>query len=259
MKPVSYKRIIAYLLDVIFVTFVGTLLTMFIPMSDKYETASQELMTAVSDYQNKKISDDVYLEKVADVNYTLNRESVAVSIVSIVLSTVYFVVVAYYMNGQTFGKRIMKIKIVSKSDKKLKMNNYLIRSLIIDSLLMNTITVVLILFLTKGAYIKVTDILSSVFGVIYIITFAMMLFRKDGRGLHDMLAGTVVISTMEGPVPEPIESDNDIKEANVIKEVKSIEKETKGKTSNANKTSKNKNSEKKEVKPKAVKEKKVTK
>ena len=145
MKPVSYKRIFAYLLDIIFITFVGALITMFIPTSEKYMEANNELIEVVNDFRDEKIDQDKYLEKVNDINYVLNHESVAVSIVSVVLSTIYFVVVAYYMNGQTFGKKLMKIKIVSSNDRKLKMNNYLIRSLIIDSILMNTLSTVLIL------------------------------------------------------------------------------------------------------------------
>ena len=53
------------------------------------------------------------------------------------------------MNGQTLGKKIMKIQIVSSENKKLSMNNYLIRSLLVDSILMNIISIITILLMNK--------------------------------------------------------------------------------------------------------------
>ena len=243
MKPVSYKRIFAYLLDIIFITFVGALITMFIPTSEKYMEANNELIEVVNDFRDEKIDQDKYLEKVNDINYVLNHESVAVSIVSVVLSTIYFVVVAYYMNGQTLGKKLMKIKIVSNNDRKLKMNNYLIRSLIIDSILMNTLSTVLILVLTKGNYIKVYDIISSVFGTIYIVTFGMM------------LAGTKVITIDDVKVSEQLSTET--LEAKVVEEkVKTKETKKKStKTSASSKTTTKKTNKPKTNKAKTTKSK----
>lgn len=136
MKPVSYKRILAYLIDIFIVICIATILTIFIPVSEEYTNQMNELNAVLEDYSSGDISETEYLEKFNDISYIVNKESVQVSIVSVVLSTIYFVVLVYYMNGQTFGKKIMKIQVVSANSKKLTMNNYLIRSLIVDSILM---------------------------------------------------------------------------------------------------------------------------
>ena len=136
MKPVSYKRILAYLIDIFIVICIATILTIFIPVSEEYTNQMNELNAVLEDYSSGDISETEYLEKFNDISYIVNKESVQVSIVSVVLSTIYFVVLAYYMNGQTFGKKIMKIQVVSANSKKLTMNNYLIRSLIVDSILL---------------------------------------------------------------------------------------------------------------------------
>ena len=227
MKPVSYKRILAYLIDIFIVICIATILTMFIPVSEEYVNQMNELNEVLEDYSSGDILETEYLEKFNDISYIVNKESVQVSIVSVVLSTIYFVVLAYYMNGQTFGKKIMKIQVVSANSKKLTMNNYLIRSLIVDSILMNTISIVTILFLEKSSYLKVYDATSTIFGAIYVVIFAMILFRQDGRGLHDLLANTKVISLNDKKVlnEETIKEEKKATKKEVIKDAEIIEKE----------------------------------
>ena len=91
----------------------------------------------------------------------------------------------------------MKLKIVSSNKKKLTMNNYLIRGLVINSILMNILEIIFILVLNKQAYLRVNDIITYIFGITYIITFGMILFREDKKGLHDYLAGTRVVSVKD--------------------------------------------------------------
>ena len=226
MKPVSYKRILAYLIDIFIVICIATILTIFIPVSEEYTNQMNELNAVLEDYSSGDISETEYLEKFNDISYIVNKESVQVSIVSVVLSTIYFVVLAYYMNGQTFGKKIMKIQVVSANSKKLTMNNYLIRSLLVDSILINTISIVTILFLEKSSYLKVYDVISTIFGAVYVIIFAMFLFRQDGRGLHDLLANTKVISLNDNKVlnEEAVKEDKKNKKE-IIKDAEIIEKE----------------------------------
>lgn len=227
MKPVSYKRILAYLIDIFIVICIATILTIFIPVSEEYTNQMNELNAVLEDYSSGDISETEYLEKFNDISYIVNKESVQVSVVSVVLSTIYFVVLAYYMNGQTFGKKIMKIQVVSANSKKLTMNNYLIRSLIVDSILMNAISIIAILFLEKSSYLKVYDVTSTIFGAIYVVIFAMILFRQDGRGLHDLLANTKVISLNDKKVlnEETIKEEKKETKKEVIKDAEIIEKE----------------------------------
>ncbi len=277
MKPVSYKRIFAYLIDVIIIAFVGVLIGYIVPVSDKYEESSDELMEVISDYTDKKIEEDEYINKVNDISYTLNKESVPLSIISVVLYTIYFVVIPYYNNGQTFGKKIMKLKIVSNKGKKLSMNNYLIRALIVDSILSSIIGVITILVLSKASYIETYNIVSYAFTCLYIITFAMILFSKDGRGLHDYLARTkvVVVDDLGNPVQEEKvkeeSKDEEVEDADIVetkeveekeetkKEVKEEREEKKVTKKETPKKVQNKNTKKKSETTKKSSTKKTTK
>ena len=195
MKANSYKRVLAYLVDVMIISFVSLLLTYFIPTSENYNKLNKEFENLTIDYRNQEVTMEEYLEKGTDINYQLNKEAVPQTIVSTVLSIIYFVVLAYFMNGETLGKKLMKIKITSNNDKKLTMNNYLIRALVIDSVLMKIITIITILLFSKDIYLTSYNIISYVFSLVYIVSLAMILFSKNGRGLQDILANTKVIST----------------------------------------------------------------
>ena len=195
MKANSYKRVLAYLVDVMIISFVSLLLTYFVPTSENYNNLNKEFENLTIDYRNQEVTMEEYLEKGTDINYQLNKEGVPQTIVSTVLSIIYFVVLAYFMNGETLGKKLMKIKITSNNDKKLTMNNYLIRALVIDSVLMNIITIITILLFSKDIYLTSYNIISYVFSFVYIVSLAMILFSKNGRGLQDILANTKVIST----------------------------------------------------------------
>ena len=195
MKANSYKRVLAYLVDVMIISFVSLLLTYFVPTSENYNKLNKEFENLTIDYRNQEVTMEEYLEKGTDINYQLNKEAVPQTIVSTVLSIIYFVVLAYFMNGETLGKKLMKIKITSNNDKKLTMNNYLIRALVIDSVLMNIITIITILLFSKDIYLTSYNIISYIFSFVYIVSLAMILFSKNGRGLQDILANTKVIST----------------------------------------------------------------
>ena len=211
MKAVSYKRILAYLIDIFIVTVISSLLTMFIPVTEEYQKANDEFQDVMEKFVNNEIENEDYLLKINDISYVINKESISFSVVSVVITIIYFVVFAYYMNGQTVGKKIMKIKIISTDDSKLTMNKLLIRSLIIDSILLNIISILTILFMNKSLYIKTYEISSTIFMWVYAATFAMILFRKDGRGLHDLLAKTIVVSSEENIISEASIVNEDVK------------------------------------------------
>lgn len=260
MKPVSYKRILAYLIDILIVSFIGSLITYFIPVSDKYEKSLDEFYELMGKMTDKDVNQNEYLEQVTDLSYTMSRESITSTAIIVLISIGYYVVFVNNNDGQTLGKKLMKIKTVSNNKKNLTMKNYFLRALFINSILVDTVSIILILVLKKSVYLQVSDALSTAFGVFYLVTFAMILFRNDGRGLHDIIASTKVVSCKEDKLNEEEinqedlrkEKEESIEEALIVEEKKekSIKKDEKLSRSNKEKvkkssakttTSKNKN------------------
>ena len=212
------KRFVAYAIDILIVSLISSLITSNTLINKdykKYMDTYEEYETIVDKYEVDKgaledaleyeaITDDEYdvkLEKLNDsfnkdnvnYNYKLIKLSVVATIVSMLVILLYFVVVQYYFNGQTIGKKIMKLRVVSNSDKKLNILNYLIRSLILNSVLINTLSIIMVLVLAKSNYLIYNEIIYVVNYVVEMAIIFMMGFTKDNRGLQDYVANTKVI------------------------------------------------------------------
>ena len=224
MKPYSYKRIIAYILDAFIVSILSYLITYFIPQNEDYKIAAKNYTNLLNSYTNQEVSKDEFLELSNDYIYEINKNSITATIVSTVIAIGYYVILAYFMDGQTLGKKMMKIRIVSNNRKKLTMNNFLLRALVMNSILLNIFGIIFVIGLNRNTYFKVNDIVTYIFGVIYIITFGMILFKEDRRGIHDYIANTKVVVIKDKVLEDEEEletnKDSKTKDAEIIGEKK---------------------------------------
>lgn len=187
------ERFSAYIIDIILISFVSGLLSFPFTSSKNYEKLSKEANTIAENYQKGKIDAITYLNQYMDINYDLSRETGASSILSIIVYVLYFIVFQYYNNGQTLGKRVMKIKMKSKDKDTLDMNNLVLRELFNNSIL-SSILISVFLLIGKDVY-GVGSTITSCVQFIYIMICALMIsFRKDSRSLSDLIGKTKVIS-----------------------------------------------------------------
>lgn len=150
----------------------------------------------LSEKDIKKIKTELkeeYEEKIKNYSYKLSKLSSIQKIISMLCILLYFVVFQYYFNGQTLGKKIMKIQIVSNNEKQLTILNYFIRSLILNELVINIISIICILILNKNNYLIYSQIIYYVTYVLEMTIIFMIMFDKNNRGLHDFASNTKVI------------------------------------------------------------------
>ncbi len=191
------KRLGALILDMIIVSTVVSMLTFFVNNNSNYEKLTKEYNDVMEQAMDKKTSPKEYkklLSKASDISYDLSKQTVVVSFVSLTMYILYFIVFQFYNKGQTIGKKLMKIKIESNDGKDLTMNQLAVRSLIINSILANLILLAVIILGSKNVYFVSSTTVSMIQYIIIFTTAMMILFRKDKRGLHDVITNTKVIN-----------------------------------------------------------------
>lgn len=192
-KPYFFPRLIAYFIDILIVSLVCTGILFLIPQNENYSKYMQEYEQIQADFISENITRDEFLNKSISVVYDIDYNNVIFIILEIVLIILYFIVFQFYNKGQTLGKKLMKLKVVSVKDSNLTLNQVAIHALFINSILIKIFILGSLLFLGRNYYYYTSSTLQSVSAIIVLVTLFMILFRKDGRGLHDVLAGTKVI------------------------------------------------------------------
>ena len=223
----SLKRIIAYLIDILIVSIV---VTPFInikainPYIDDYNKYYEEYTKLIEDANNGDIdtNSDEYKDKVIDLNYKIAEYKVVNSSISVVSLIVYFVIIQYFLKGQTIGKKILKLRVVSNKDKELNIGHYFVRSLILNNIIFSIILIVGVYLFGKNGYYNLSMVVSYLQLLVMSVIILMVVLRRDNRGLHDIIAGTKVIST------EVINNEEEVKEIpSKSKEKETIEVEVK--------------------------------
>lgn len=160
----------------------------------------------VSKYDDKEISKGEYKTITKELNqkfdgiakdyvYILNKESIPNTIITLLCTLLYFSIIQYFLKGQTIGKKLFKLKVVPSSEKKISILNYLLRSLIVNDVFLNTVGLMFLVFASKNIYQQADNILQVLVSVVEAIIIFLVLTREDSRGLHDLLCHTKVIST----------------------------------------------------------------
>ena len=188
------KRFFAYIIDIFIVLVIANLITMFIPISEKTQDYYKELQTTQKKMYDKEIDVKEYTDIVLEDNYNISKGTVLISLTSIIIYILYFVVYQVYNNGQTVGKKLMKIKVKSTTNESLSINTMLFRALIIYGIAANIINLILILLLKKELYLSISNTISIIQSLIVIISVFMILFSKQKRGIHDIITKTEVVN-----------------------------------------------------------------
>lgn len=110
----------------------------------------------------------------------------------------YYVVLEATMNGQTIGKKIMGIKVISENGGKPSLGQFIIRSLIRTSDSLPFVIVVLLIILSESGMqigAETWGALSAA-AILLLVDLILMNTRKQQR-LGDILAHTVLINTKQ--------------------------------------------------------------
>lgn len=189
MNATFLQRFFAYIIDILIIVILLNLVTYNINF-DKRNDLSSEITNYLTEYDPTDVES---ANKLLDLQYQYNKASVLVDTVSVMITVGYFIVFQYFNKGQTIGKKLLKIKISGKDNKNVGIGQLVLRSIIIYQILVNIINLVLISTVDKMLYLNIYSILTAVQSIFIVITMLFILYRKDKRGLHDIMSGTYVV------------------------------------------------------------------
>ncbi|MBQ2872932.1 MAG: RDD family protein [Bacilli bacterium] len=192
MKATFFERVGAYLLDTIILSLIFSVICFGIGDNTKTE----ELL--LEELDNKLLQSEIttkeYFDEYMDIMYDYQKETILTSGISLALTVAYFVVFQYMNKGQTLGKKLLKIQVVDKETKKpITILKGLLRTFIITSALSGTISLITLYLLKQNIYYTIYGTFLGIETIFVLITVILVLYKKDGRGLHDMMSNTIVI------------------------------------------------------------------
>ena len=193
-KAYFFPRLMAYIIDFAIVTLLLSFILMFFPANENYSAYLEEYEQIQMNYLEGKTSADEYINQSVDVVHDLDYSNVMTSVVGVIVFILYFVVFQFYNNGQTLGKKLMGVRVVSTTgDDKVSMNQYVLRSLLVNSLVCNILLIGMVLFMSRDVYFYAKFIVEGIQSILILASAFMVIYSASGRGLHDKMAATRVV------------------------------------------------------------------
>lgn len=188
------NRFLAYLIDIIIVALVFLCLNSLMPKNRNISVLENEITDLRSSYLKKEIDTKVYFNRYALIRKNLDQQYIPSNLLNVIIILCYFVLVPYYWDGKTIGKKIFKLKIVkSEPNEKVSLNNYLVRSIINNGVLCFLISMSTVFLFDDSKYLLITIICGILQFLLVIISGFMIIYRHDKKGVHDLVGGTQVI------------------------------------------------------------------
>lgn len=201
----TVKRVIACILDVLLMGMISLALSIspLNPNANKVQELEAGYKEEMEDWSERATgvdeSSSEALELIKEYR-TLNENfiydgaklSIYENLITIIVSIVYFIIVPFFMDGSTLGKKIMKLKISKVGGEPVSFGWVFIREMLLYGIVFNIVDIIAMYVLNKNTFISfyvLSSYASYILGIAVIVT---TLFRQDRRGLHDLIAGTIV-------------------------------------------------------------------
>ena len=192
MKASFKKRLIAYLLDFMLLTIIVTIINYILPTSTKQVELNNQINEIQQNLLDNKIDKEEYFNEYKKILPEYDKENMPINICNLVFILGYFIIIPVVNNGQTLGKKLLKIKI-EKENGSLSIGDMVIRNFVTTSLLQLMIASTFVYIVNGDIYYNLSAIISFLQILLVIITSFMIIYRKDKKGVQDLLTGTQVI------------------------------------------------------------------
>ena len=156
------------------------------------EEYDSKCLLIVKKYNDNKMTDEEIIDKVNHLSYMTEKNSVIMYAVSVIACLLYFGLFQGFTYGQTLGKKIMRLKIVSNDGNKVSYKQLIFRTLFLYSIINYLGIILFALAFSEDLFISAVNIL-SIFNTTLLTIIGIMIIFNGRRGLHDVICKTKVI------------------------------------------------------------------
>ena len=195
-----FKRLGAYIIDILIVTIIASILSNIGTLNyqmEKYMDTYNKIIKVTEKYEKKEIKKVEYTKEMEKLTYKLDKNSTITSIISLACIIGYFGIFQYSQNGRTLGKRIFFFFFIKNKEGNLNLINYLLRCLILNNIIFTVSRLILISTLSQNTYMSIYKYITNSQSIFQLLIIVSILLSREGRGIHDLLAGTKVIDLKE--------------------------------------------------------------
>jgi uncharacterized RDD family membrane protein YckC len=193
-----FKRVFAYIVDVVILVIFMTSLANFIPQDTKsIATLNDELDLVNGELLSREISFSEYIEKSSVLTHELDKKLVLVYVANTVGIIMLLIIIPFIKKGQTIGNMLTKTKVIRLDEDDVTINDLIYRSIFIGFLGYLLVILSVVYILPSMAYFMTALILMFLEFLLAIINLVMITYRYDKMVLHDKFTKTRVINIQE--------------------------------------------------------------
>ena len=191
----KYKRLIAYILDMLIIYIISSLIFMIVFRNDyqKYTEATEDYFNKITNIAKETKDKNKMVDNVNEISYNYIKLGTTQTIFVITTEIIYFIFIQFFLNGQTLGKKLLKIKIVPLEGEKLEAGLFVLREIVLLVIPIRVVDLIALLTTGMNTYLKINNLTSNLNSIISILIIGPILFRQDERGIHDLISKTKVI------------------------------------------------------------------
>ena len=163
------NRIEAYFIDLLVIFIIYGFVNYLLPQSEKLKKYKAQEYEVQEKFNHQEMKPSEYIKKYEVIYYNINNEKKVSNAIYLLLLIVYFVILPFYLNGQTLGLFIKRLRIERFTDGPLHLYQFFVRNVIIVGLGYTFLNTILIYFLNANTYYK----------TVFVVSIIQILLRKS--------------------------------------------------------------------------------
>lgn len=200
MKKQAIRRFLSYLVDIMVVSIIMKIINHYVVSANELAIINDKFNKINEMVLEKTINFSEYINSFANITHDITVVYMLSTMINLLIIFIYFVLIPYKTKGITLGQVLFDLKTVSLEDEELTIRQLIKRSLILHAVIFDILVLITVYILPVKSYFIVVSFLGIIQFLLVIISGFMILYRKDRRGLHDLIANTNVVYEKDGGI-----------------------------------------------------------